>query len=426
MPDYKRKKRSRFSAKPKADRSRFRERAEKKNKIKFDDDIDAPQLKRKLTVLKGNKAEIKKRWQRLLAVVAAVVLILVGCELLIPAGIFETARTVLLTIGSGNYPIEFESNNTENTIVKSNYYYVLTNSEVRIISIGGKEIFTYSHGFENPVIKTSKTRAIVFNQGGNDAVIFNLDKVCSSISSEKEIINAAIGDDGTYALVTAADSFVASVSVYKKNDKLLYEWYSSNDMVNNVAVAPNGKKIAISTLNTNVSGFNSKLMILNFNSANAEFTKEYDGEIIYNLSSAFSRGVAVATANRYDFIHWSKYNSQSYENEYNLQMLRESKSGALLVYNRENDKTDNRIVLISSKGEVKKELQFNGIITDIDLKNNHIYCISDTKAYILDMEGKVIRTADCGFGAVRFVVVSQSEIAVITDNLINKVKFEQG
>ncbi len=426
MPDYKRKKRSHFSAKPKADRSRYAVKERKKNKIEFDDGTSTPKNKRGFAVLKGNKAEIRRRWQSFLVVVLAVALVLVGCQLFMPAGLFETVQTLVLSMGSGSYPIEFESNHTENVVLKSNYYYVLNDSEVKVISLGGKEVFTYSHGFEKPVIKTSATRAIVFNQGGNDAVIFNLNKICSTISSEKEIVNAGIGDDGTYALITSADSYVAAVSVYNKNDKLLYEWYSSNDMVNNVAIAKNGKKIAISTLSTNVGGFNSKLMILNFKSANAEFTKEYSGEIIYNLSSNYSRGVAVATANKYDFIRWNKYDSKQYENDYNLQILRESKKGALLVYNRENDKTDNRIVIISPKGEVKHELEFSGIITDICLKNNHIYCISDTKAYILDMEGKIVRTADCGFGAVRFAVVSQNEIAVITDNLVSKVKFEQG
>ena len=165
-------------------------------------------------------------------------------------------------------------------------------------------------------------------------------------------------------------------------------------------------------------------MILNFKSANAEFSKNYDGEIIYDLSSVSSRGVGVATANTFDFIRWHKYESKEYKNEYNLQMLRESNKGILLVYNRENDKTDNRIVMISNKGVVKHQLRFDGIITDIAFKNNHIYCISDTKAYILDMEGKTVRFADCGFGVVRFSVISQNEIAVVTDNQINTIKFE--
>ena len=424
MPDYKRKKRSHFSAKPKADRSRYAVKEQKKNKIEFDDGISTSKKKKVFAVLKGNKAEIKRRWQSFLTIALAVVLVLVGCQLFMPAGLFETVQTLALSMGGGSYPIEFQSNHTENVVLRSNYYYVLNDSEVKVISLGGKEIFTYSHGFEKPVIKTAATRAIVFNQGGNDAVILNLNGICSTITLEKEIINAAIGDDGTYALITSADSYVAAVSVYKKNDKLLYEWYSSSDMVNNVAVSPSGKKIAISTLSTNVGGFNSKLMILNFKSANAEFTKEYSGEIIYNLSAEYSGGVAVATANKYDYIRWNRYKSKQYQNDYNLQILRESNKGALLVYNRENDKTDNRIVIVSPRGEVKHELEFNGIITDICLKNNHIYCISDTKAYILDMEGKIVRTADCGFGAVRFAVVSQNEIAVITDNIVSKVKFE--
>ncbi len=426
MPDYKRKKRSRFSSRPKADKSRLAVKKNNKNKIQFDEAPQAPRKRRGLTVLKGNKAEIKRRWQSTFVVILVIALAVFACEIFMPAGLFETVQTTVIALGSGNYPIEFESNNTDNVVSKGNYYYVLTDGEVKAISAGGKEIFTYSHGFENPVIKTSKTRAILFNQGGNDVVIFKLNKVCAEITTEKEVINAAIGDDGTYALITSADSYVAAVSVYKKNNKLAYEWYSSNDMVNNVAVAPNGKKIAVSTLSGAVGSFNSKLLILNFKSASAEFTKEYNGEIVYNLSSNFSGGIAVATANTYDYVRWFKYDSKQYKNEYNLQMLRESNNGALLVYNRENDKTDNRIVMISPRGEKKFEFEFNGIITDVALRNNHVYCISDTKAYILDKDGKIIRTADCGFGAVRFAVISQNEIAVITDNLVNKVKFEQG
>ncbi|MBO5210389.1 MAG: hypothetical protein J6B80_00495 [Clostridia bacterium] len=424
MPDYKRKKRSRFSAKPKADKSKFAVKGEKKNIIEFDDGTSTQKRKRSFNILKGNKDEIKKRWQRTAIAVLVVILAAIICELSIPAGIIESVSTLVYSIGSGNYPITFDSTNTENVVSKGNFYYVLTDSEVVAVTKGGKVVFSHNHGFENPVLKTSKTRALVFDQGGTDAIIFKLNGVSSTLSFEKEIVNGAIGEDGTYALATNADGYVAAVNVYTKRDKLIYQWFSSSDMINNVAVAPNGKKIAISLLSSNVSGFNSKVMILNFKSANAEFTKNYDGEIIYNISGASSRGVGVATANTHDFIHWRKYESKQYKNEYNLQMLRESNKGTLLLYNRENDKTDNRITIISKKGEVKHQLQFNGIITDIAYKNNHIYCISDTKAYILDMDGKIVRSADCGFGVVRFAVISQNEIAVITDNQISKIKFE--
>lgn len=425
MPDYKRKHRSKFSAQPKVDKKKSA-KLKSKNEIKFDEGLESsPRKKRGLTLVKGNKAEIRRHWLNLSAVVLCIALAVAICEIALPAGIIETVSTAVISMGRGDYPIDFESTSTENLIAKSGYYYVLTDGEIKAVTNGGKVVFTYSHGFENPVIKTSGTRAVLFNQGGQDALIFTPSGLEDNITSEKEIINAAIGDDGTYALVTNADGYVAKVSVYKKNAKLIYEWYSASDMINNVAVFKNGKKIAISTLKANVSGFDSKVMILNFNSANAEFQKEYDGEIIYNLSTEFSRGVTVATSNTFDFLKIRKFESSEYKNEYNLQMLRESSGGTLLLYNRENDKTDNIIVAISKKGEVSFETKFSGIVTDIAMKNNHIYCISDTKAYILDSNGGIVRTADCGFGAVRFSVVSKEEIAVVTDNQINKVKFSQ-
>ena len=422
MPDYKRKYRSRFAAQPKADKHKM---APKKNKIKYDEDEPTPRKKGNFTLLRGKKAEIKKRWQVILAGILVVILAITICQIAIPAGIPETLSTTVSAMGTGEFPIEFESTNTNNVVAKQGYFYVLTDSEIKAVSNGGKVIFSYSHGFENPVLKTSSTRAIVFNQGGNDALIFSLKKLESAITLEDEIINAAIGDNGTYALVTTAKGYVAKVSVYKKSDKPVYEWFSANDMINNVAVARNGKKIAISTLSAKVGGFDSKLMILNFKSANAEFEKQYNGELIYNLSTSFSGGVAVATSNTFDFVRWYKFKCETNKNDYNLQMLRESNKGTLLLYNRENDKTDNRIIVTNKSGKKKFEIKFNGIITDIAFKNNHIYLISDTKAYILDSKGEIVRTADCGFGAVRLVVVSQNEISVISDNQISKVKFSQ-
>ncbi len=425
MPDYKRKRRGHFSSQPKADKRRLAIPKKNKNKITFDGDNSTKRQKGGFKLLKGNKAEAKKRWQNALIAVLVVIAVIVGCQALIPAGIFETATTMVKALGTGDYPIAFETTNTDNAVAKSGYYYVLTDGEIKAISNGGKVIFSYNHGFEKPVLKASKTRALVFNQGGNDALIFTLSKLQSHITLEDEIINAAIGDNGTYAFVTTAKGYAAKVSVYKKNQKLLYEWFSANDMINNVAVAKNGKKIAVSVISAKVGGFDSRLMILNFKSANAEFEKQYDGELIYDLSCDNFRGVTVATANTFELIRYSKYKATTYKNDYNLQMLRKSGNKALLLFNRENDKTDNRIAVIKPNGKLDFEVKFNGIITDITLKNNHIYLISDTKAYILNSKGETVRTADCGFGAARFTVVSQNEIAVITDNQITKVKFSQ-
>lgn len=54
-------------------------------------------------------------------------------------------------------------------------------------------------------MKTSSTRALVFDQGGNEAYIYNLHELKSSINSDAEIINAAVSDSGVYAVVTRSE-----------------------------------------------------------------------------------------------------------------------------------------------------------------------------------------------------------------------------
>lgn len=423
MAEYKRKRRSTFKAAPKINKKRIKGQ-NRQDDIKMSPEYEYKPQKN-MRVVRGKKLEAKRKFKVLSTIVAIIVIVLLLCEWLMPAGIVETFSNTVATIGSGSYPLSLESSNTINAVSKGSYYYVLTNSNIEAYSGSGKRIFSHNHGFENPVLKTSQTRALVFSQGGTEALIFTLNGLQDTVEVKNKIKTAAIGDDGTYALVTKADSYAAQVSVYKKNGKLLYEWFSSKDLVNNVAVAPSGKKIAVSTISSAIGSYNSKLLVLGVNSSTAEYEKTYENTVIYTLDTSFTGGFSVLTANKYEFIKWSNFKTNEYTNEYGTDMFRTGNNGMAVVYNRENDKTDNRIAIFSKSGKLKRELQFKGIISDFAFKDGNIYCMSDTKVYILDKNGSVMRSADCGFGAVKICPISQSTAAVITDNTINKIKLEQ-
>ncbi len=423
MPNYKRKRRSRFKTAPRIDKKRIK--GEKSQDIEMTPYNEKPKPKSNMRVVKGKKLEQKRKFKIFSTACAIVLVVVLICQLIMPAGVLETASNFFAVFGGGSYPIQLDSNDTINTVSKGSYYYVLTDTKINAFSNDGKIIYSYAHGYENPVLKTSRTRALVFNQGSSEGLIFSLNGLKSTITVKEKIINAAIADNGTYALVTTTDSYAASVSVHKKNGKQVYEWFSSEDLVNNVALSPNGKKIAVSTISSKVGQYNSKVLVLNFDSATPEYQKEYENTVVNAFDTTSSRGFSVVTLNSFNFISWSNFKIKEYKNEYNTVMFRAGKSGIVTVYNRENDKTDNRIAVFTGKGKLKKELNFKGIITDIALLNGQVYCISDTKAYILGDDGKVIRSADCGFGVVRMAILGQNTISAITDNTIDKIKLKQ-
>lgn len=420
MPDYKRKHRSRFKSAPKVNKKRVK-------KTDYSSDIEmsqSGQKKQKMRVVKGKKLEQKRRFKALFYLTCILLSIFFVAQLIMPAGVFETVSNSIAVMGSGKYPVQLESSDTLSVVSKGTYYYVLTDRKINIISNSGKLIYSYTHCYENPVLKTSKTRALLFDQGGTEAGIFTLGGLKYSLNHETEIINAAIGEDGSYAFVTSADNYAAAVSVYKKNNKRVFEWFSSNDMVNNIAIASNGKKIAVSTMSSAVGNYNSRISILNFKSADAEYTKEFPNNIIYDIDAKTSRGFSVVTENSHNFISWRGKVIREYKNEYSADMFRNSPSSSVMVFNRESDKTDNRIEVYSNSGKQKEKLEFKGIITDIQVKGGSIYCLSDTNVYILDDDGTILRTATCGFGAQKIAVIGQNTVAVITDDLISEIKLK--
>lgn len=426
MPEYKKRKHNKlFSSPAKVQKSRIR--TNKTEDIKMSPSKSShgkAETNSNMKVVKGRKLENKRKF-KIGAISVAVILVIVFLfELILPAGIIETVSSLTSVLGTGSYPIELKGAQTVNTISRGSYYYVLSNTDFNIYNNSGKHILGYTHGYENPVLKVSASRALVFEQGGNEALLFDLKKLKKEIVTEKPILTGAVSDSGVYSLVTLSDKYASAVTVYGKNDRSIYEWYSAEDTVNNVAISPNGKKIAVSGFNSVGGQFKSSLRVLNFKSADAEHSETFENGIIYNLDSSFRSGFEVVTEKGIKFIKWHKFKAQEYKNEYHTSLFRTGKGGYAAVFNRESDKTDNRIAVFSNTGKLKAEFSFKGIVSDIAVSGNHIYCMSDTEIFLLDKEGKVLKKGSCGFGAVRLNAASQNSVIVLTDNKIEKLGLE--
>ena len=214
------------------------------------------------------------------------------------------------------------------------------------------------------------------------------------------------------------------MSVYDKNDSVIYEWYSAKDTVNNIVLSSNGKKIAVSTFDSSGGQYNSKVSILNFESATPEHTVDFSNTLVYSLNSSFRSRFAVVTDNAVKLIKWHNFKSAEYRSDYSTAFFRAGKNGYITVFNRESDKTDNKIAVLSKQGKLKAEFEFKGVVSDIAVQGNHIYCMSDTEIFLLDFEGKVLRKGSCGFGAVRFNIASTNSLIILTDNKIEKLNLQ--
>lgn len=430
MPDYKKKSHHGLQKKP---RKTVKKSVAKKEKPMEQDIPMTPHepdrsqpVKKKHTVrvVKGKKLERQRRFRVVLSSLALLVAVGVVLSFLVPVSIGESITNLLMPIGAGKYPIELYGTQALNAVGKDFYYYVLTDSDLTALSDGGKKIYSVSHGFANPVLKTSTTRALVFDQGGNGYSIYNLKERVVEKTTKETIRTATISRSGNYAIVTDSDSYTAVVRVYNKKNKLLFEWRSAADMVNNVVLSASGKRLAVSTVNGTNGQLNGKVMIFKFDEKQPVFTADYVDQPVLALETFGSRYLGVFTEHTYTRVHWNKLTKTERTDENPLAMVRVGQGG-VLVYQRSSDHSDNRIVYLSGSGEVKNEFSYKGVIGDISVGQGHIYCIGENAVRVFDKKGTLLKSADCPFGGERFVSISSNAIAFITNSEIVKIELDR-
>ena len=413
MPEYKKKK--------------VKGRNRTKNKTNANSDIKMKPSQRGVStpssnvkVVKGGKLVRMRKVRILAATVTIIVLICVALDFILPVGLVEGVTNFTAGLGGGSYPISVFGSEILDVKYNRTGYFMLTDAKLTAINDSGKEMLSVNHGYSNPYLVTGETRALVFDQGGNEACVFNLKEKTNDIITKEKIVNASIGRDGTFAIVTHSDSYAASVTVYGENSEILYEWNSAKDLISGVAISGSGKAIAVGTVHVENGQYKTAVRVLEFDSADAKSTTDLNGQIPLMLDSN-NKGISVISENAYNFIRWNKNDKTEIKSDYSIDKFRKSSGRILLSLNHEGNKSENIIMLLDTKGHKICEFEYNGNITDIAPYGNHIYCLTEDKIIILDKEGNVLRSGKSGYGATRIKVLNSNNVAIISNTSIEKI-----
>lgn len=378
-----------------------------------------------IKVVRGNKYKRKQQTKVLMIAIILISLICIVLSAILPGRLYENIVNYSSLLGYGSYPVSVSGSNVLNTVSNGSYFYVLTDTNITAYANSGKIVFDELHGFSNPILSVSATRALVYDQGGKALYIYNLSGKIHTLQTKNEIIVASVSTEGDFAVATHSDSYTSVAIVYDNNFNEVFTWNSAKEIINNVLISPSGNKLAVSTLDVISGQYSSKLMILDFESADPLHTVDLGTSLALSITNT-GNGISIICNNKYKFLHWSKLTTNEVIVSGEINSFKNSKSGVLLTTNRASDRSDNTIILISKKGEKISEFNINSTITDIQYNKGRLYAICDTTVNIFDKNGNILKTDACNYETQMLAVLSANSIAAVSDFEISKINIQEG
>ena len=381
--------------------------------------------KSSLRVINGKKQAKKLRRIVFVSIILVVTIVLFTVSLLSPTGLKELYGNFTATFTFKNqFPIELSGTETYSASTDNHYFYLLSDTDVSVISNNGKMAFKDSHGFSNPVLSKSESRCLIYDQNGNGVKIYNAKGCIITQNTKFAIYSADISRDGTFAVATRSDKFTSQVSVYNKKGEFLYEWMCPEESITAVAVAPNGKSIAVGTVNVTNGEFSSSVYVLKFDSADPIFTKKYDGSFLYSINSDSRKNFTVVFENKCDIISWKNQSTLQYSSEYDVNFVKSNRRYTVIASSRENDDGNYKFSIYANSKKLKKNFSFNGQVDDFCIKSNKIFILSGNTVYLINSDGNVAKKGDSGFGTIKIVPVSSDSCLAIGHNSITKIALQ--
>lgn len=215
--------------------------------------------------------------------IAFLVVVLIGIGLYISypywlpklEGIFDKPISTIDNSGKvegGNFPIAADEAALDVFALK-NHLVAADAHRLTIYDENGKRRGSYDHDFSSPVVRSAGKRALVFDFGSTGFKLYNKNGEVYSKTAENDIMSAALGEDGTSAILTASDKYASAVLYYNKEGKLIYR-YDSTKKVMAVYVTPDGKSSYVCTFSSEQGEIYSQVVKLDLGKDGEQMVSE--------------------------------------------------------------------------------------------------------------------------------------------------------
>lgn len=373
----------------------------------------------------------KKIWKAFFILILSFfsVIIFVNREKLAPdyIGTFLEDLFAEMQHGSG-YPYKISGNkvNNENFKIIDKNLLLVSDTSLATLNTSAKEMLRKQHCYQNPVLKLSDTRMIIYDLGGKNLEITSRSKTLHTAQMENNIISGAVSNYGTFAVVTETKGFLGQLTVFAKNGKGVYYRYNFADhYITDVAISENGKSTAVCGSTAKDGLMVSTVYVFDYNSEEPKVKLNYDDNMFIRVEY-LSNGNLVAIGDSLTSVINPKTGHKEdyfYENKNLIGFDINKNDGILLALSLSEDGNNTDIVLLNKKGKVEKNFHTDHSVRAVSFNHGKIAALSYGTVYLYNSSGKKLKSVDVGTDAKNICLFSSKDIYVLGVTEVRKIRF---
>lgn len=164
-----------------------------------------------------------------------------------------------MTNQSGGYPIDISGANMTAIAKADNYIVTIGDSYLTYYDHNGGEANRYPCTYSSALMRTAGQYVLLAEQNGTRLQLSTRSAIQIEMTADTRIISAAVCATGRFAVLTqSGQGYSVKVTVYDRNGEEIYS-RSRQPLATAVALSPNGKEVALLSVQANSGVFTSTL-----------------------------------------------------------------------------------------------------------------------------------------------------------------------
>ena len=378
------------------------------------------------------RRKFKGNWLRIFSIFMFIFIainVFLNRHYLTPDQVVTFFKDKLVSLGDGEgFPraIYGEKVSSQNFQLLDKDIVFVSDTNVTCYSKRSKEIFNRQHNLLNPILKTNKNKALLYDLYGTKFEIACKSKTLYKSTAEEGILSAAIAENGTYGIVTKANGYFSQMSIFKRlsADKI-YEYFFSDTYISDLDISPNGRKFCAVGLSSQNGCMYSNLFIFDCDDENPKFKIQFKDSMIFKICYLSSDYVAVLGDNIFSVVNVKDGQAKDYNFENKALTAFEINKDDYNVLSLSNSDDGNscKIIVFDRKGSILGNFKTDIKIKSISYKNRRIAALSYDDIYVYNKKGKLIKTLKCDQNTKVIKFFASKKLYSLGSSNIQKISF---